>query len=150
MSWLESLKQKSAPVKAHIAMSTAFAVTLVIGLVWSTTLPARFAAVTESIDDTAVVDDAEGGFRSLVGSAKAQLGSVVSSIRGDQQFDDVYMPEALEESHTPVETMQAPAPVAVVTQEATTTHQAVPAPSRVLIATTTAHSSTTEQVVDTE
>ena len=48
MSFLENLKRKSPEAKSRYAFVGALLITLGIGLIWTTTLPARFGAISTS------------------------------------------------------------------------------------------------------
>lgn len=79
MNFLERLKNKPSYVKTQYAFTGAILVTGVIALMWTTTLPARFGAITASIDTAEVGTD--------VASAQAGLGAILKQgLKTEDEF----------------------------------------------------------------
>lgn len=74
MGFLKHLQSKPSNVKAQYSFAFASLITLVIGIIWVTTVPARFA----SVDTEAVLEEDETSrFGSFLKDSAAQLGNVV-------------------------------------------------------------------------
>ncbi len=69
MSFLKRLKEEPSHVKTRYAFVGATVMTVAIALVWTTTLPARFGAISASIDslpETTDVASIQNGFDALI------------------------------------------------------------------------------------
>ncbi len=92
MSFLEKVRKKPQAVKSRYAFAGAMSVTLVIGLFWITSLPARFAEVSDiSKTDTKQSNEFqnENSFSKLLEESKNQLGAVVDSIKSSEGDGEV-------------------------------------------------------------
>lgn len=111
MEYLEQLKKKPSYVKTQVAFAGAGFVTLVIGVVWFSTLDARFDSlrvVTSSDIESTLSEETAGGdtFKDVYNNTKAGIGNALESIRnGDAQTptdtpvteerSNIVIPEAL-------------------------------------------------------
>ncbi len=78
MQIFERLRQKPSHIKAQYAFISASIVTLVIGLVWFSTMPARFSQVETTPDSTDSFETDTPGLNELLGDTKDQLGNLVN------------------------------------------------------------------------
>lgn len=80
MNLLERLRAQPRHVKGQYAFAGALSATLLVALVWSASLPARFSgAPLAGQAETRVQEEADVGFTDLVEVARTQLGNVVGS-----------------------------------------------------------------------
>lgn len=78
---LRRLHEKDSNTKAQYALVGAILVTGVIGLVWVSTLPARFqntASLGGSVEEIERIKESD--FGSLIKDTKAQLGNIIGSV----------------------------------------------------------------------
>lgn len=78
---LRRLHEKDSNTKAQYALIGAILVTGVIGLVWASTLPARFqntASLEGSVEEIERIKESD--FGSLIKDTKAQLGNIIGSV----------------------------------------------------------------------
>ena len=163
MHLIEKLKRKSEPEKTRYAFLLALGATLLMGAVWTTSLPARFAKIGETEDGVHASDTSEGvGFAELLETSKAQMGSVIEGIQESDTLPessegDAYPPSTdAFDSLTPsgYEPEDVPLPVTGVFENSieqregdlaatssTVTILAKPAPQIIMIATTTSQKS---------
>lgn len=100
---IDTIKKGSGPRKGNIAFLGAFFVTMLIGVVWLTTLPARFTELASSRDEKSINNDdstsSEKGIFELLGETKDQLGNIIESqvdieneeaLFGDRTSDDTH------------------------------------------------------------
>ncbi len=77
MDFLERIQSKPSNVKTQYAFGVASAITVIIAIVWMSTIPARFSEVslkqTDSKEEKANLGD-------LVNDTKNQLGNVIGSV----------------------------------------------------------------------
>ncbi|MCR4285645.1 MAG: hypothetical protein NUW00_01990 [Candidatus Kaiserbacteria bacterium] len=86
---LRRLHEKDSNTKAQYALIGAILVTGVIGLVWVSTLPARFQN-TASLEGSAEEIERlkESDFGSLLRDTKAQLGNIIGSVPSEENLLD--------------------------------------------------------------
>ncbi len=95
---ITNLKKKSEREKTRYAFLFALSMTLLVGAVWTTSLPARFAQIGASDGAGNISDSAESaGFADLLESSKAQVGSLIEGVQESAttpELEDVdsYMP----------------------------------------------------------
>ncbi len=82
---IEQLREKPKTVRVQVAFLTALSVTAVIGLTWSTTLPARFEGMPAAGADVVAATTEPNGF---FANARANLGQVISAFRGEEEVPD--------------------------------------------------------------
>lgn len=70
MEMFHELRQKPSHIKSRYAFLGATLITLGIGVIWITTLPARFANIGESVKTTSQNANVGGGFTDLVEEAR--------------------------------------------------------------------------------
>lgn len=75
MGILHEFRQKSSQVKSRYAFFGAIALTLGVGFIWVTTLPARFADIGETVKEVKESQIAETGFSDMVEKARQQIGT---------------------------------------------------------------------------
>ncbi len=138
MSFLKNLQSKSPNTKAQYAFGIASGVTLVIAIVWVTTLPAQFAKLSSEEESA---DESADGITDFLSDTKDQLGNVIDATDIPTSIEtnnldalDMYepVPENQEETYTEpiVEEQKQDEPMKQ--EEATKT-----APKVILIGTTT-------------
>ncbi len=76
MSFLERIRSKPTHVRTWYALSTSFVVTALIGIVWISTLPARFGTLSTGIKD--ISEDA-----ALLNSAKENVANTIDLVTDD-------------------------------------------------------------------
>ncbi len=82
---LERIRAKNADTKTQYALIGAGLVTGIIGLVWISTLPARFAEKINLSPDEETQDlFEESGISGVVTDTKSQLGNIIDSIPSDE------------------------------------------------------------------
>jgi hypothetical protein len=111
MSFLERLKQKPQHVKGQYAFGIAFFLTMLIAVMWSVSLPARFAGMNEAI----VPDEIENGsfLDGVIQEAESQLGNVIDTTTEETEsegFRGIPTQSALENFMAPTPTPTEPAP----------------------------------------
>ncbi len=91
MNFFEQLKQKPSHVKGQFAFVVATVVTAGIALVWSVSLPARFATIGEGINSV-TGDNQANALDSVIQNSETQLGDVLPSDTsyeaGEPTFDE--------------------------------------------------------------
>ena len=117
MEFLRNLKDKSPHVKTNVAFGSALIVTLVIALIWVTTLPAKFNGATEN---TAAVGEPlkakEGNpFSDIVSGAKEKFMGLMSA------FESKSEPTEDPQKEQNVETASTTPAFVIATSTATTT-----------------------------
>jgi hypothetical protein len=75
MGILHEFKQKSSQVKSRYALLGALVLTLGVGFIWVTTLPARFADIGETVKEVSESQTAGAGFSDMVEKARQQIGT---------------------------------------------------------------------------
>ena len=75
MGILHEFKQKSSQVKSRYALLGAMVLTLGVGFIWVTTLPARFADIGETVKEVGEGQTAGAGFSDMVEKARQQIGA---------------------------------------------------------------------------
>ena len=124
---LDNLRQKPKAVRQRVAFLTALSFTLLVGGIWTLTLPARFSG--ESLSQSEGTKPFAGlwtGFRDQFSNLRQQAGAIVST-----------MPTSTAATTTPSEMID------IATLISTST-EPTPAPTPILIGTTSASTSTTE------
>lgn len=87
VSFFKTLQEKDKATKAHFAFAVAIGITGIVGLIWLTTLPARFAALSE-VEEVAVKEikasgtNAGDSFGSIATGARTQMASLVDAFKG--------------------------------------------------------------------
>ncbi len=166
MKFLKNVQSKSSVVKTHYALGISGAVTGIIALIWLSTIPAQFAALTPPQNQDMNEDQDIGSFDSLLNDAKDQLGNVIDSTgqlaplevkttnldslgtesliapdfgNDEQNVDQIAYPyvETGEMYQASTTTPQIPEDSTEVIK--VPTHEDEPAPRMILIGTTTTH-----------
>ncbi len=80
MGMLSQFQKKPDHVKGRYAFLGAAIVTLSIGLIWFTSLPARFATINDALTSASSTQSAtiSKGFKDLVANTKEQMGEVTA------------------------------------------------------------------------
>ncbi|MFZ2253081.1 MAG: hypothetical protein WAW13_02800 [Minisyncoccia bacterium] len=148
MDFWSHIESKSSGVKAQYSFLIATFVTGIIGMVWVSTLPARFSSLSEPEELSA---EDSPGLSELFSDTKSQLGNIIETTKetvveesfNTESLDNLGEP-SLREDDAEVNTMQASttgeASVVVSPSVATTTPEANPeakSPKMILIGTTT-------------
>lgn len=76
MEIFKRLQSKSSNSKAQYAFFTALSITFVVAFIWSTTLPARLASISEGLVEDGPVDDSSQTFSEIFNEAKNQVGAI--------------------------------------------------------------------------
>lgn len=79
---IESLRKKPRHVRNRYAFWTALIFTLILGVVWGTTLPARFTYTTEN----ATNPESLGDFNDALGGISTNLSETLSTIRTEAEL----------------------------------------------------------------
>lgn len=157
MSFLKRLREKPAHVKTQYAFLSAAFVTLIIGGIWTTTLPARFAEIGASVspkesEQAASVTEGIDSFMENMDGVMEEASQIQDTVTKQPVTGNSYAPQgALGElagwnaTNTPGRTASSSPreeEVQTVTAENTTSATATPAeptqkPEVILIGTTT-------------
>lgn len=78
MSIWDHIESKSSAVRAQYAFGIASMITILISLVWASTLPARFA---QNGSSEVIIEEEKKGFSELFHDTKSQLGNIVQSTK---------------------------------------------------------------------
>jgi len=130
-SFLERMRAKPQHVKGRYAFLGALLITIVIGAVWVTSLPARFSSISEVEPVNNDASSASSQLKELgefFKTTKDQLGSVVDGAERDGETVDT---ETITEDRAEEE--ETPVPVE--------TDEKIPEPRTVLIGTTSSQKS---------
>lgn len=149
MDFWSRIQSKSSGVKTQYAFLVAGLVTGIIGVVWVSTLPARFSQMTAS-SETSLEDSEDSlGFDDLINDTKSQLGSIIDTtkegleenVQPTTNLDSLGAPSVSEEevSESGIPASTSTEPVAIIEPVATTTEtqEESKAPRMILIGTTT-------------
>ncbi len=79
MEFLERLRKQPQHVRSRVALGSAVAVTAFIGLIWSTTLPARLSTIGGTIETEGLTQTGslQGGFDSILQTMGEDLETVM-------------------------------------------------------------------------
>ena len=152
MDFWSHIESKSSGVKAQYSFLIAGLVTGIIGMVWVSTLPARFSKLGEQ--EESLVEDSPG-LGEILTDTKAQLGNIIETTKetvAEESFNtdslDSLGESSFHEDSTEVNTTQVPTeevPVVMSPSVATTTPEATPetkSPKMILIGTSTSKQAT--------
>ncbi len=130
---LDHLRTKPKETRKQVAFATALAVTLIVGGVWSLTLPARFApqSTIATTEGTGPFAGVWAGFREQINTMRQQAGLIASTISSTTAATTTVV------SATSSDTIDLEALLA------STTLERQPTPAPILIGTTSATSATT-------
>lgn len=94
MKLLSELREKPSHVKTHYAIFGAALVTLGIAAIWSTTLPARFSAISTSFEDvdTSQFANMKGDINALTNTGEDGEEAQSADIPGTAAFDTDNIP----------------------------------------------------------
>ncbi len=91
MEFLERLRKKPQHVRARVAFGSAVGITAIIALVWSTTLPARFANLGSTLDEgTQEAAAIQGGFDTVLQNMGENLETAMEEEKEENVEVDTY------------------------------------------------------------
>jgi hypothetical protein len=149
MDFWSRIQTKSSSVKTQYSFLIAGLVTGIIGMVWVSTLPARFSQMAASNETNSEESEDSLGLNDLFNDTKSQLGNIIDTtkesieeVQPTTNLDSLGTPSVTEnevrENSIPARTSTEP--VAVTEEIATTTPEPsyeAKAPKMILIGTTT-------------
>lgn len=154
MSFLERLREKPSHIKAQYSFFGAFGVTTIVAVFWVTSLPARFAEVSDAKPQAAErateeQQDEGSGSRTLseiLESAEGQVGSAVDSLGERERFSTSSSVTGARRERATIQatTSSAGAETGTSSSEMGTSSPQEERPRTVLIATTSSEKSEQE------
>lgn len=115
MSFLKRIQSKSSAMKAQYAFGISGLVTGIIAMVWMSTIPAQFAAITPPEAENVAEEDGQS-FAELLNGAQDQLGNVIEAAKPPEEIQALTGETAnldslnMYEAPAPDTTLETPAP----------------------------------------
>lgn len=78
MEFLERIRKQPQHIRSHFAFGSALGITALIAVIWSTTLPARFATLGDTIEESGVQTASfQSGLDAMLGTMGEDMGAVL-------------------------------------------------------------------------